>query len=507
MNELSVTEKDRILRLHERGWSERRIARETHHHRLTVRRYLREAVRAEAHCPPQSATDPAPPNAPEVPAGSASRTRSSCEQFRPFIEAELAKGRNATAICQDLVLHHGYGGSYDAVKRLVRKLHPADEPKISCRFETEPGLESQADYGEGAPTIDPRTGKYRKPRLFVLSLGCSRHAFRKVVWKSSKRIWAELHEEAFEYFGGATATIRLDNLKEGVLDPDVYDPELNPLYAAVLKHYGIVALPCRPYAPDLKGKVESAVGYTQRTALKGKRFESIDAQNVHLFYWNEHCAFTRIHGTTKRQVCRMFEEEKPFLLPLPPTRFEYYDVGQRTVHFDGFIEVHGAYYHAPPRYVGSRVIVHIGRLWVRILDPKTHQLVCEHTVTGKGQRRVVDAYLPKQTPPRILDLVARVAHFGPSCAIFARAVENERGALAARTLFGVLDLAHRYGGEALERACTFAVTAQTLRLRFLRAYLAHHPPPALTSEHKIIPSIDTYAQHFAFLTQGDPHDN
>ena len=316
------------------------------------------------------------------------------------------------------------------------------------------------------------------------------------------------HKEAFAYFGGATASVRLDNLKEGVLDPDIYDPELNPLYAAVLKHYGAVALPCRPYAPDLKGKVESAVGYTQRTALKGKRFENIDAQNAHLFYWNEHCAFTRIHGTTKRQVRIMFEEEKPFLLPLPTTRFEYYDVGQRTVHFDGFIEVNGAYYHAPPSYVGSRVIVHVGQLWMRIIDLKTHQLIREHLVTGKGQRRVVDAYLPKQTPPRILDLVARIAQFGPSCAVFARAVENERGPLAARTLFGVLDLARRYGTEALEHACALAISAQAWRFRFLRTYLDHHHPPlALTSQHKFIAPIDTYAQHFAFLTQGDPDDN
>jgi hypothetical protein len=35
------------------------------------------------------------------------------------------------------------------------------------------------------------------------------------------------------------------------LKPDIYDPQLNPLYAAMLHHYGVVALPCRPYAPDL----------------------------------------------------------------------------------------------------------------------------------------------------------------------------------------------------------------------------------------------------------------
>src|ERR1019366_7722926 len=153
------------------------------------------------------------------------RSRSSCSEHAAFIEAGLAKGRNATAIYQDLVEHHAYDGSYDAVKRFARRIRPADL-KISCRFETGPAEEQQVDYGEGAPTRHPRTGKYRKPRLFIMTLGFSRHRFCKVVWNSSSQIWCELHEEAFAYFGGVARLIRLDNLREGVVDPDIYDPEL-----------------------------------------------------------------------------------------------------------------------------------------------------------------------------------------------------------------------------------------------------------------------------------------
>lgn len=277
MNVLDVADKKRILDLLSRGWSIRRVARETGHRHETIRRYGIEAgvLAGAAKCttPAEVPTDPKPHTPAEVPTGS----RSSAEPFREFIEAELRKGRNAKAIYQDLVLHRGYDGSYDAVKRLARTLRRR-EPRISCRFETEPGQEAQVDYGEGALTRDPHTGKYRRPRLFVMTLGNSRHAFRKVVWKSSTEIWCRLHEEAFAYFGGSTQTIRLDNLKEGVLKPDVYDPQLNALYAKLLEHHGVVPLPCRPYAPDLKGKVESAVGYTQNTALKGKRFESLESR-------------------------------------------------------------------------------------------------------------------------------------------------------------------------------------------------------------------------------------
>ena len=91
---------------------------------------------------------------------------------------------------------------------------------------------------------------------------------RLLTWRSSSRIWAELHEHAFRRLGGATRVVVLDNLREGVLRPDAYDPTLNPLYADVLKHYGVTALPCRVRDPDRKGKTESAVGHTQRTPLK-----------------------------------------------------------------------------------------------------------------------------------------------------------------------------------------------------------------------------------------------
>jgi transposase len=503
MNELSVTEKERIVGLLRLGWSERRVARETGCHRLTVRRIARQLATGEPEGGPV-APEAAESLAPEGSEPKRATSRSSCEPHRAFIEVEFVKGRNAVAIFQDLVEHHGYEGSYNAVKRFAHALRPRD-PWVSCRFETAPGQEAQVDYGEGAPTLDPRTGKYCRPRLFIMTLGYSRHAFRKVVWKSSSEVWCQLHEEAFAFFGGAVRMLRFDCLKEGVIKADVYDPELNALFAAMLAHYNVVALPCRPYAPDLKGKVESAVGYTQRTALQGRRFESIDTQNVFLAHWNERWAASRIHGTVKRQVREMFIEEQTALEPLPTTRFEYYRIVERRVHLDGYIQLDGAYYCAPAHYVGSTVVVHAGRLWIRILDPTSRQCVREHSVTGKGQRRTVDADRPKQTPPKLEQLVERIAKSGPSCGAFARAALAERGVLAVRTLFGVLYLLRRYDRQEVERACELATTAGAWRLRFLRAYLERHAvPQPLQTQHPLIPGFERYVDHFNTLTNGEP---
>jgi transposase len=207
---------------------------------------------------------------------------------------------------------------------------------------------------------DPDSGKYRRTRLFVLTLGWSRKfhpgrrpvpgdpgkCVRLLVFRSSARVWAELHEKAFRRLGGAPRIVVLDNLREGVLSPDSYDPGLNSLYRDVLAHYGVTALPCK--VRDRKGKVESGVAHAQKTPLKGKRFESLEEAQAYLDHWEEHWADKRIHGRTKRQVAAMFAEDKPHLQLLPLEPFRYYQYGEHTVHLDGCVEVEAAYYGAPP---------------------------------------------------------------------------------------------------------------------------------------------------------------
>ena len=126
----------------------------------------------------------------------------------------------------------------------------AREPEQFDRLEFAPGEEAQVDYGEGALTRVPGTDRYRRPRLFVMTLRYSRRSFRRVEWESSQQTWAKLHEQAWHYFGGSCAYVVLDNLKEGVIKPDLYEPELNPVYRDVLAHYGVVADPARVRDPN-----------------------------------------------------------------------------------------------------------------------------------------------------------------------------------------------------------------------------------------------------------------
>ena len=131
------------------------------------------------------------------------RTASASEAYREMIELELSRGRNAMGIWQDLVDRHGFTGGYQSVKRFVRKLRGAVSPEARAIIETRLGEEAQVDYGTGPMVRDPDTGKYRRTRLFVMTLGRSRKCVRLLAFRSSARVWAELHEKAFRRLGGS----------------------------------------------------------------------------------------------------------------------------------------------------------------------------------------------------------------------------------------------------------------------------------------------------------------
>src|SRR2546425_4513460 len=236
-NVLIEAKKQQVIALGRLGWPLRRIEQETGVRRETAGAYLKAAgigvrpPRMWGRRPPAK-----PANENEVTTGfgvelSDSRPKdpkralstSFCEPFRDAIELSLSRERNAAAIWQDLVSESGFRGGYQTVKRFVRKLRGNQPLQPRAVILTAPGEEAQVDYGTGPMVRDPQTGKYRRTRLFVLTLGYSRKAVRFLTFRSSSRIWAELHERAFRRLGGCTRIVVLDNLREGVFIPDLYD--------------------------------------------------------------------------------------------------------------------------------------------------------------------------------------------------------------------------------------------------------------------------------------------
>ena len=443
-----------------RGTGQREIERMTGVDRKTIRRIGRELAGTGANSPGVATgsdgresgifgdQNPPPPRPPvRVP----KLARSACEVHRAWIEEQVQLGRNAQAIYQDLVERFGFTHRYNSVKRFVRTLRRRDPERFDV-LESDPGEEAQVDLGLGAPTLY-RTGKYRRPLLFVLTLKYSGKAFRKVVWKCDQQMWARLHEEAFRALGGVTTYVVLDNLKQGVIKPDLYEPQLNPVYAAMLAHHGAVADVARIEDPDRKGAVEKAIQHTQDTALKGRRFESIEEQNAWLSHWEERWAAPRIHGRKKRQVLAMYLEEKPFLKPMPLEPFRCFRQEKRTVDDAGLIPVDASHYAALPAAPHGEVMVRIYEREIEIFD-LAGDLLRRHEKSERKGTYVLLAEDRIFNPSReTAHLLAKVHKIGPNCARLAREIFAHLGRSAQKAICALCNLARHHRIEEIEQAC------------------------------------------------------
>ena len=519
-----------VFTLLDRNASQREIHRLTGIDRKTIRRYRALRADSEANSPgvtagSAGADDQIPPPRPpafgvsEATAAS-SLARSACEPYRAWIEEQVRLKRNAQAIYQDLVDQFGFPSSYQSVKRFVRTLRHTD-PEQFDRLEFLPGEEAQVDYGEGAPTVDPKSGRYRRPRLFVMTLRYSRRSFRRVVWQSSQQVWAQLHEEAFRYFGGVPSYVVLDNLKEGVLKPDLYEPQLNPIYSAMLAHYAVVADPARVADPNRKGGVENAIQHTQGTALAGRRFETLEAQNEFLRHWEENWASKRIHGSTRRQVEAMFQEEKPHLRPLPVAPFRIFTEVVRTVCDDTTVRVDNSYYAARPAPIGSQVVVRIYTSMIEIRDRHTHALLRVHPrMTHPGSVVLPTSERPFNPSRQTAVLLASAERIGPQTRAPCQQVFDTEGRPGQRAMWGIVRLGRKYPARLVEQACAHAIGNRIYRYKHVRATVERlfeqaiaqvgaTPQPAspLTQDHPLIRAAAEYGDLFSHAVRHDADDN
>ena len=528
MNVLTPQQRNTVVTLLQNKVSQHQINRKTGIDRKTIRKLTQQisAALTEASNSSVLATGspgqadqippPRPPAAAEAqPSALPAHARSACESHRAWIEAQVRLGRNAMAIYQELVDCHGFQSRYNSVKRFCRSVRKV-EPEQFDRLEFLPAEEAQVDYGEGALTLYPASSRYRRPRLFVMTLRYSRRSFRRVVWKSSSEVWARLHEDAFRYFGGCPQYVVLDNLKEGVIKPDIYEPELNRVYAAMLEHYSVVADPARVRDPNRKGTVESAIQHTQATALKGRRFESIEAQNAYLAHWEQSWAATRIHGRAKRQVEEMFQEERPQLKSLPIEGFRYFTEGSRTVLDDTTVQVDGAWYAARPAAIGSMVLVRLYAHEIEIRDSKTLALIRRHSrATRRGEVKLPDAERVFNPSRQTLQILARAQSIGARTQELCRQLFDRRGREGQKSMWGIVGLSPRYPAWIIEQACATALTRQITSYKSVRGIAEQllaqvatrldarqgelsldSPTPLLTQEHELIRDVTEYAAFF-----------
>src|SRR5262245_54679062 len=133
----------------------------------------------------------------------------------------------------------------------------------------------------------------------------------------------------------------------------------------------------------------------------------------------------------------MYAEELPALRPLPLEPFRYYEFGKRTVHVDGCVEVAAAYYGAPPGWIGREVHVQWNELHVRLLHPRTGELLREHVRQQRGRYRLREEDRPSRTPRSIQALLDRARNAGEHLGALCDRIHHTEGELAARRILGL----------------------------------------------------------------------
>jgi len=353
-----------IRDLHHQGVNISEIARNTGYHRNTVRKYI--------------TTTP--------PLGTRKRKEkpSKLDPFKDYIQQRLGEYPLTAARLYREIQDQGYTGGYTIVKDYVRKIRPPDTMPAVLRYETKPGVQAQVDWGEcGRIEID---GQTRRIYCFSMVLGFSRMRYMEFTLNTNVYTLIQCHLHAFEYFGGYTAEILYDNIRQVILKRAMKPKEhtWNTKFEDFFSHYGFIPRLCKPYCPHTKGKVENAIGFMKRDFLLGNTFTSLDDMNHQLRQW-----LTRVngivHGTTHEVPAdRLKIENLKSLSSVPPYLVRLTET--RKVLRDGYISYLGNRYSVPYQHAGQSVKLEVqdGRMTIR----HGSDVICSHRVVP-GRSRVV----------------------------------------------------------------------------------------------------------------------
>jgi transposase len=398
-----------LVRLHRQGISFREISRLLGMGRNIVTRYAKALASAgllagDASSLPElgdlrEAVDK------QLPESSPPQQASSIQRWLPVIDSKYEVGVTPTAIFDYLRLEHtDFQGSLSAVKRRCAALlrtRTITQEDVTMPVETAPGDVAQVDFGYVGKLYDDEAGKERKARVFVMTLGYSRHMVARIVFDQKIETWMQLHLDCFHELKGVPKTLVPDNLKAAVIRAAFGaddDAVLNRSYRELARHYGFVVDPTPPRSPEKKGKVESAVRYVKSNFFKAHAPETIEEACSGLQRWLVDIAGQRRHGTTGKRPAEVFaQHEAACLSPLPPERFELVAWQRAKLHRDCHAVFRGELYSAPWHLVVQDLELRVTRATVTVYH--NDQYICTHDRGHRGKRTTIESHLPDQRSP------------------------------------------------------------------------------------------------------------
>ena len=326
-----------ILALHRQGLSLRKISDKLGMHRKTITKYI-----TQGHTPGYRKVE---------------KKESILTPYLPMIDQWLELDNYRASWIFHQIRNLGYSGGYDTVKHHVRKVKERFRRKAFIRFETVPGLQGQMDWADFQ--INNPDGSATALYLFLLVLGFSRAMYAELVPICTLQCFMDVHIRAFHYLGGVPLEMLYDNMKHVVTGRSNGKAVFNVEFEHFARHYGFKPIPCPPYSPWVKGKVERPVDYIRESFWCGYHFTSLQKTNEDLLAWITQTANRRVHGTHHQAVDARWKQELTSLAPCPPSDYDTCIKLYRKVYKDCMISYNASHYQVPPEMVGKKVLLKV----------------------------------------------------------------------------------------------------------------------------------------------------
>ncbi|MGH2379412.1 MAG: IS21 family transposase, partial [Candidatus Limnocylindria bacterium] len=379
---------------------------------------------------------------------------------------EVAKALEASTMTTVWQRLHDAGRtsvSFPTFRRYVAERIRATDPARLTVLLPDPafGEGMEIDYGRLGMWADPIGGRRRAVWAFVATLRASGMHFVRPVLRMDRATWITCHIEALRFFGGCARFWIPDNLRAGVLTPDLYDPKLNRVYRELAEHYGAIVDPARAAHPKDKPRIERAVPYARDSFWSGRSFTSFEEIVREAVVWSRDTAPRRRHRIHGVSVRELFEtRERPALIPLPERAFALVEWRDAKVHPDCHVAIDRVLYSVPWQHVGKTLQAKVSASLVELYDGDT--LVKTHVKDGR--RRVTDdADLP---PDKVAFLMRTpawcrrcAAEVGTATAGLVDGLLEQGGLTRLREVQALLRLADKYDAARLEASCAIALTA------------------------------------------------
>lgn len=409
--------------------------------------------------------------------------------------------------------------SYSSFKRLARdRKMTVTHPRTTCRIEVPPGEQLQVDYARMGLLREPGSLRRRVVFAFIGTLSFSRHKFVQFIFSQNQQSFVKSHIVMFEFFGGITRVIIIDNLKSGVVKPDLYDPKINRAYADMAEHYHTFVDPARVASPKDKGKVERDVQTVReffRKTLALHPSITIAELNRMALNWLWDIYGQRPHGTTGAKPLVLFNEyEKKVLIPLPLEPYIVADWKEASVHPDHYIQVNRHFYSIPDRFVGKIVQVKATPSTIDVFY--NEQLIKSHPVARtlrstdwsdfpSNIQHALDGGLPQL-------LCRKARHIGVHFEALIAQILSPHAYMNMRRAQGLVSLATNYPHDIVETAAARALTLRTpIAYRSFKLILEALTRVQAVLDDELQLSLETQSfvrpmDYFTHTTTGDNHN-